>query len=415
MQKILITVYFDGEDDLPDEMRDYDRFILEVEEHNFRERLFNVLEKKRYSLDDFIKMEHGYKGIMSIHLLNLSELEVFDDPIENNNHNDKKDKNPGYKKSRFTDDEIERANNIDLLNYAINQGLHPKKVGPVSYHIKGYGGLYINPEDNTWYCFSRNKGGGPIQFVMLIKERSWVEAMKELLGEGTVNTVGSPTTLKENNQGVIKDFQLPEKNSTYKHMIAYLIQTRQIDKEIVYKMIKENRLYEDKNQNCVFVGYNKEGDPKYANRRGTNTNIPFKGEIRNSDKSHPFYFGNSGDKVYVFESPIDALSHATIFKLQGLDWKSQYRLSLGGLAEIGLDRFLSKNPGINNITLCLDNDEAGKEATERISNKYKNKGYQVDFYNIAREDVNEELIEIKKNLSLNNRELIGGEEWQLEA
>jgi len=77
MRKILVTIYFDIEEDLPDEERDYDRFILQVEENNFREKLFGILEEKRYSFDDFAKIKQGYKGIMSIHQLSLTELEIF--------------------------------------------------------------------------------------------------------------------------------------------------------------------------------------------------------------------------------------------------------------------------------------------------------------------------------------------------
>lgn len=304
-----------------------------------------------------------------------------------------------YKKPRFTNDEIERANNISLLNYAEKQDLNLREVSPNSCHIKGYGGLYINPEDNTWYCFSKKKGGGPIQFVMFMEDKTWVEAMKELLEDNINNNIIKPSTYKKNNQKVKKDFILPEKNNTYKHMMAYLIKTRKIDKEIVYGMIKDEKLYEDKNKNCVFVGYDKENNPKYANRRGTNTNKVFKGEIKNSDKSYPFYFGKGGDTVYVFESPIDALSHATIYKLKGLDWKNQYRLSLGGLSEKGLDRFLGENTEIKNITFCLDNDEPGIEANRKLIQKYKGKRYKTNTYNIIEKDINNELIKFKKRLS----------------
>lgn len=312
-----------------------------------------------------------------------------------------------YTKPRFSDKEIEKANNIDLLNYIISQGLDFKKVGPASYHIKGYGGLYINSKDNNWYCFSRNKGGGPIQFVMFLKEKTWVEAMKELLGDNFIGTINKPITSINNSQEERKDFILPEKNNTYRHMIAYLIQTRQIDKEIVYELIKEDKLYEDKNRNCVFVGYDRENNPKYANKRGTNTDIAFKGEVKNSDKSHPFYFGDNGDTVYVFESSIDALSHASIYKLKGLDWKSQYRLSLGGLVEMGLDMFLEENPRVKNIILCLDNDEAGHEAERKLLSKYNRKNYNTSLYYIKEKDINDELIKLKKSIALKN-------DWELE-
>lgn len=66
MRRLLITIYFDIEDDRPDEDRDYDRFILEVDSRNFRRRLFEIFDEKKYSWDDYQKFKRGYKPIMSI-------------------------------------------------------------------------------------------------------------------------------------------------------------------------------------------------------------------------------------------------------------------------------------------------------------------------------------------------------------
>ena len=306
----------------------------------------------------------------------------------------------GYQKRRFTDEQIEKANSMNLLDYAISKGFGLKKVGKNSYHIKGFGGLYINSLENKWNCFSQNKGGGPIQFVMFIEDKTWVEAVKQLLGmpidskTDIYKPISSDYKREENN----REFILPEKNNTYKHVFAYLIQTRKIDKDIVNELVKEKKLYEDKNRNCVFVGYDYKGNAKYANKRSTNTNITYKGEVLNSNKAFPFLFGKGDNKVFVFESPIDAMSHATLFKLQGLDWKNQYRLSLGGLSEKGLDRFLNDNKNVTDITLCLDNDEAGRNTTEKFLKKYKEK-YSVEVYKTTTKDVNQELKSILHNIS----------------
>lgn len=77
MRRLLITIYFDIEDDRPDEERDYDRFILEVDSSNFRRRLFEIFDEKKYSWDDYQKFKRGYKPIMSIDQLDLTDLEVF--------------------------------------------------------------------------------------------------------------------------------------------------------------------------------------------------------------------------------------------------------------------------------------------------------------------------------------------------
>lgn len=302
-----------------------------------------------------------------------------------------------YTKCRFTEEQIEKANNTNIMDYVINQGLDFKKVGMNSYHIKGYGGLYVNPSENKSNCFSQGKGGGPIQFIMFMEDKTWVEAVKQLLDISPESVHKS--IFKDNQMEEDKGkFILPQKNDTYKHIFAYLIQTRKIDKDIVYELIKEKKLYEDKNRNCVFVGYDNEGNPKYANKRSTNTSIAYKGEVLNSNKAFPFLFGKGDNEVFVFESPIDAMSHATIYKKKGIDWHKQYRLSLGGLSEKGLDNFLKQNNDVNSIVLCLDNDEAGCNAKEKFLNKYKGK-YNVGVYKIVNKDINQELKSMLDNIS----------------
>ena len=164
------------------------------------------------------------------------------------------------KKLRFTDEEINKANSIDIMEYARRRGLELNQVGRDSYHIKGFGGLYINPNSNKWNCFSQNKGGGPIQLSMFIENNTWVEAVKELLGD---KYQGLSNPIRTKNKSKTKseergEFILPEKNNTYKHVIAYLIKTRAINKGIVYQLIKDQKLYEDNKRNWQLVQENLE-------------------------------------------------------------------------------------------------------------------------------------------------------------
>jgi hypothetical protein len=298
-----------------------------------------------------------------------------------------------YEEHRFTEEEITKANNVSLIDYVQRSGLKTKKVGDNYYHVRGFGGLYINTLQNKWNCFSQNKGGGPIQLVMFLQGKTWVEAVKTLLGNSYESNLARPNHFNVQKQEKGK-FILPEKNNTYKHVFAYLIQTRGIDKDIVYNCIKNKILYEDKNRNCVFVGYSI-NEPQYATKHGTNISYKYKGEVLNSNKAFPFLFGEKGDTVYVFESPIDTLSHATLAKIKGLDWHNQYRLSLGGLSDLGLENFLKGNQNIKNIFFCLDNDEPGREATEKYIEKYKDR-YNVDIQKSNLKDFNEDLVAIDK-------------------
>ncbi|MBU5676915.1 DUF3991 domain-containing protein [Alkaliphilus sp. MSJ-5] len=311
-----------------------------------------------------------------------------------------------YERRRFTEEQIQFANNVNILEYA-KQSFDVKKVGTNSYKIEGYGGLHINPVTNKWNCFCQNKGGGPIQFVMFTENKSWVEAVKQLIGVTSINAFNYQKTVKrEEPKGKLI---LPEKNNTYKHMMAYLIQTRKIDKDIVYRLIKNKKIYEDKYKNCVFVGYDNKGEARYASIRGTNTNIErFRGDVKNSDKAYNFCIeGNkNSSKVYVFESPIDLMSYLTLKRINsGNGFKfNDHLVSLGGLSDKALERYLIEKPNIKEINLCLDNDSDGYVAANRLKEKYKDK-YIVNIEYPNEKDYNEDLKKLYEVMNIQKENL----------
>ena len=54
-------------------------------------------------------------------------------------------------------------------------------------------------------------------------------------------------------------------------------------------------------------------------------------------------------------------------------------VALCGLYEGGLDTYLRENPHIRYIFLCLDADEHGREAAERLREKYARQGRTVSY------------------------------------
>lgn len=66
------------------------------------------------------------------------------------------------------------------------------------------------------------------------------------------------------------------------------------------------------------------------------------------------------------ESPIDALSLATLVKLTGGDWRDSHYISLGGTAPNAMVQFLQDHPHVTQVSLCLDNDKAGITGMERL-------------------------------------------------
>jgi hypothetical protein len=297
-------------------------------------------------------------------------------------------------KLRFTDEQIKQADSVNLIEYARQSGYQVLQATARSYKIPGHGGLYIHANGHKWNHFSQDTGGGAIQFVMHMEGKTWVEAVKKLL-----NIELSPAIHrvieKENKEETGGTFVLPEKNKTYKHIFAYLIGHRKIDKGIVYELVKQRKIYENKYNSCVFVGYDNNSEARYASIRSTNTTggKAFRYDVANSDKSYSFSIEGNTRNLCIFESPIDLVSYLTLIKLYGITGFKDHMLSLGGLSDKALERYLKDYPSITGITLCLDSDEAGRFATNQIFNKYR-KGYKLRIHIPKSKDWNVDLVNI---------------------
>lgn len=166
-------------------------------------------------------------------------------------------------------------------------------------------------------------------------------------------------------------------------------------------LLKENtKIF--KNNLVVSTGKNTQGEISYAAFRIASTNYRFRGEVAGSDKASGFLIESEGmnDCVYVFESFIDAMSHANLYNIKYGNkdaWKLHNRLALGGTADTALMELLKRKPNIRNICLCLDNDSAGRAASATIRQKLMSMGYMNVYERFSREkDYNEELSMVRE-------------------
>lgn len=156
-----------------------------------------------------------------------------------------------------------------------------------------------------------------------------------------------------------------------------------------------------KNNLVVSTGKNAQGEISYAAFRIASTNYRFRGEVAGSDKASGFLIESEGmnDCVYVFESFIDAMSHANLYNIKYGNkdaWKLHNRLALGGTAYTALMELLKRKPNIRNICLCLDNDSAGHTAAKEIAGKLRSMGYVNIYERYSNEkDYNDELKKVK--------------------
>ena len=305
----------------------------------------------------------------------------------------------------FTEEEIQRANCVSLIDLARQYGFELENGGRKALHAKKSGGLYIFKDSNRFYHWTADEKGGPIDFVMKYGNITYPEAVAQLLGERYepyIQTVG-PYEKEEKGPLII-----PDKAENFKRTYWYLISIRGIEPEIVSVLMNEKKVYQEAQYgNCVFVGYDESGIPKYCSMRGTYTDKAFKMDAVNSDKSYPFVIGGKSDMVFVCESPIDAMSHATFAKLYGHDWRQDNRISLGCTWDGALERYLQWHPEIKKIVFALDNDYLAKDkdgcyrnwgqmAAMKWCDKYSEKGYEVAIHRPHLKDFNQDLIETRK-------------------
>ena len=254
----------------------------------------------------------------------------------------------------YTQEQIDRANRADIADFLRTQGETLERAGN-EYRWKRHDSLTVR--ENKWYRHSQSKGGGPIDFVMEFYGRSFTEAVQLLtgeLGEGKPEQTAPPP---------LSDFRLPPRSPDPGQVKRYLTEARRIDEDVTGFFLSTGDIYEEAaHHNAVFVGRDESGIPRYAHQRGTTGN--FRLDVKGSDKAFNFCYRGEGERLFVFEAPIDLLSFLCLFKK---GWQKQSYLALGGVGEKALLRFLSDRPDIQTVYLCLDSDEAGNDACSRLA------------------------------------------------
>ena len=277
---------------------------------------------------------------------------------------------------------IRKARELDLLTYL--QNFDPNNLVKISgdtYCTKEHDSLKIS--NGKWNWFSRGIGGkSALDYLIKVESMEFTEAVEHI-----INCIGDRTIIHncQNTKSKEKVLVLPKANLNNYGAIKYL-ESRGIDKEIINYCIETGRIYESyPNHNVVMLGFDKYGTPRYTNLRGIGTD--FKGEASGSDKRFSFSISaEKSDTVHIFESAIDLLSYATMLKMNGKKWDKHHLLSLAGVYRPGkelkdssfplaLKQFLSEHTEVKKIHLRLDNDYAGRIATEALkhflSEKYE--------------------------------------------
>lgn len=292
----------------------------------------------------------------------------------------------------FTEDQKQRANSVDLVEFLKMQG---EILIPSGREKRLQSNHSITVRGNEWFDHATKEGGLAIDFVQNFYGQTFPDAVTMLLN----GEQGVPYSKAKDSKESKKPFELPPRNIDMRRLFAYLIKHRLIDSDVISFFAKEKLIYESKEpsadkskeyHNAVFIGYDEKGIPRHGHKRGLYTEgNGYKGNIDSSNPCYSFHYIGNSDRIYVFEAPIDLLSFITIHK--NSDWKKHSYIALCGLSEQSLLKTLESNPELLHVVLCLDHDSAGIEASEKIIDLISEKDISIRQLQSVYKDWNEDL------------------------
>ena len=122
----------------------------------------------------------------------------------------------------------------------------------------------------------------------------------------------------------------------------------------------------------MFVGLDENEVARHAHKRGIYTlGQAYKGNVDSCDPRHSFHWLGESGHLYVFEAPVDLLSFIT---LHHQDWQRHSYVSLCGVGGQAMLWMLEQYPQLRQVSLCLDNDEAGHKASDRLKQQLAEQG-----------------------------------------
>lgn len=274
----------------------------------------------------------------------------------------------------FTDSQKQRAAAVDLEAFLLSRGERLLREGRESRLASDHS---VTVRGNEWFDHATKEGGGPVTFVQKFYGLSYPEAMSCLLNGEQGEIRSAPPRQKEK-----KEFQLPPRNGTMRRVYAYLLKQRLISRNVLDAFVHAGLIYESREpskggndyHNAVFVGLDEHGVPRHAHKRSLYSTGPgLKRNVGGCDPRYSFHHTGTSDRLYVFEAPVDLLSFLTLYQK---DWQTHSYAALCGTSEHAMLWMLEQNPNIQNVLLCLDHDEAGIEASGRLTEILRGHGYR---------------------------------------
>lgn len=272
-------------------------------------------------------------------------------------------------KKYVSKEEVLAAKQVDIVDYATSNGISLIKDSERYYRWADHDSLVIDRKENFFNWNSQGIDGDSVQFAQTVGGIGSLPEAVQILNGGEYEAHSTESVPQEpyyyDSTREVIDFSKAR---------DYLVNERKADPKIVDVLHKNGLLAQDKYNNVVFKAV-EDGEVVGASEQGTVRNENYKrGSWKhiqeNSKKGTGFHFTvGKPENIKFFESGTDALSYASIHKaeiqntrfvsMDGLKPDTVLNHTERAVAELG------KVP--NSVSLCVDNDPAGTNFSERKS------------------------------------------------
>ncbi|WP_165025918.1 MULTISPECIES: toprim domain-containing protein [unclassified Dysgonomonas] len=263
-----------------------------------------------------------------------------------------------------------QAKTIKIVDYLYSQGIEPKKIQGNNYWYSSPLRKEETPSFkvdcllNVWYDHGSGKGGNILDLVMAIHNLPNISAaLSHLSKESNSFSFQQQDILSSSDKRdqedkaiqVIKEIPI-----SHPALIDY-IQSRHIDLTVAQLYCKEIH-YQVQGKNYFAVGFpNDKGGYELSHK--SNNESTFKASV---SPKHITTIRNSKDTCIVFEGFMDYLSYLTMKNIQHSKADTVILNSISNLSK-AIDFITSHQK----VYTYLDNDQAGKNATQQISKTCK--------------------------------------------
>ncbi|MCR1904008.1 NADAR domain-containing protein [Lactobacillus taiwanensis] len=291
-------------------------------------------------------------------------------------------KNQKFKPNHFTSEQVQAANNANLLDFIEDNGVELRRVGHDSYKGVEHDSLVITPSKNSFYWNSMSTGGvGALDFAekylladsSLNKGQKFQKAMEMVMESSAGQFIPHREEIRP------FEFNKSQISSKFNQAYAYLTKTRKINPDLINQLHKAGIIEQNQYGDALFLWRDPvTNDVKGTSIQGTKINhqkYGKRGTLKkieaNSTKGYGFNFTvGKPENLYFFEAPIDAMSfyclHPKIKNAQFIAMDGLKKNVFANYFQIAEKQLQQIGSGVKTVNFGVDNDSAGTNFIENF-------------------------------------------------